>query len=644
MKISGLIRSPRLQFWLAAMALFVGIESIVRLSLLIWSAFEGAGVGWLGLPVLLHGVIDDIASAFLLSAPLALLLVLIGGWWRFRLLRIGAHLTFFFFLGVLMVSATGELIFWNEFTSRYNDIAVNYLIFPREVIGNIHQSFDLEILLPLAFVGMSICYLILRAKLVRALQAGPLPRERLLGSLVVAVAAGIGLLGWSLTNQQWPAQRTLAEIADNGLHRLVVAAATKDQEYVGLFPTLPEDKAVRILRAEVAQSNTTFVEHANPITRRVKGRVGGKKLNVVFVIQESFGSIYVDSLDNPLDEKITPRFDALARDGLFFTNIYATGNRTVRGLEAMLTSFTPIPGVSTARRPGSEGMNSLPAVLNGLGYATAFLYGGYGVFDNMNTFWRGIGFDHVWDQGDIAKQDFTTIWGAADEYIFTESLKRMDQLTADGKPAFLGLLTVSNHRPYSYPDGRIDKSPLAKRRENAATYADWAFGDFIERARSHAWFKDTIFIFAGDHGPRISGQAVVPVPSYRIPMMFYAPAHIAPERNDTLGSNLDLGPTLMGLLGVDYVSPFFGRDIKLVAPGEGRAIMAHNFSIAYASGGKVAAIIPGAEPRGYKMRPGPKELIPSGEPDPETLERVIAITQTAHKMFYERRYHRGDGN
>jgi len=638
-----ILRAPRLRFWLSAIVLFVVIQSLVRLVILVWSAAEGMAVGWLGIPVFLHGVIDDIATAFVLSAPVALVLLLVGNWWQRRFLAVIGHLAFLFFLWILITSAVGELIFWNEFTSRYNDIAVNYLIFPREVIGNIHQSFDLIILMPLALVTTVICYFVLRARLSAALTT-PSVGERIPGSLIVLVAAGLGLLGWTATNQQWPAQRTLAEAADNGLHRLVRAATTKDQEYIGLYPSIDPARAIEVLRREVAQPNTTFIDDRNPISRRVKATGPANKLNIVLVIQESFGSIYVDSLDNPLDEKITPHFDALAKDGLFYTNIYATGNRTVRGLEAMLTGFTPIPGVSTSRRPGSEGMSSLPATLSEIGYKTAFLYGGLGVFDNMNTFWNGIGFDQVWDERDIEDDSYTTIWGVADEYLFTESLKRMDALTADGKPAFLGLLTVSNHRPYSYPADRIDKSPDAKRRENAATYADWAFGDFIERARSHKWFKDTIFIFVGDHGPRISGQAVVPVPSYRIPMMFYAPGHIKPARVNTLGSNLDLAPTLIGLLGVDYTSPFFGRDLRLVPPGEGRAIMAHNFSIAYATEGKVAAIVPGAEPRGYKMRPGPKELIPLEDTDPDVLERVIAITQSAHRMFYEKRYHRKGGN
>jgi phosphoglycerol transferase MdoB-like AlkP superfamily enzyme len=638
-RVGEILRAPRLLFWLSAIVVFVVIQSTVRLAILIWSAAEGMAVGWLGIPVFLHGVVDDIATALVLSAPVALVLLLVGNWWQRRFLAVIGHLALLFFLWILITSAVGELIFWNEFTSRYNDIAVNYLIFPREVIGNIHQSFDLIILMPLALIATGIFYLLLRARLSAAL-ATPATGERLPASLIVLVAAGIGLLVWSATNQQWPQQRTLAEAADNGLHRLVRAATTKDQEYIGLYPSIDPARAIEVLRKEVAQPNTTFIDDRNPISRRVKATGPANKLNIVLVIQESFGSIYVDSLDNPLDEKITPHFDALAKDGLFYTNIYATGNRTVRGLEAMLTGFTPIPGVSTSRRPGSEGMSSLPATLSEIGYKTAFLYGGLGVFDNMNTFWNGIGFDQVWDERDIEDDSYTTIWGVADEYLFTESLKRMDALTADGEPAFLGLLTVSNHRPYSYPADRIDKSPDAKRRENAATYADWAFGDFIKRARGHKWFKDTIFIFVGDHGPRISGQAVVPVPSYRIPMMFYAPAHIKPARVDTLGSNLDLAPTLLGLLGVDYTSPFFGRDLRLVQPGDGRAIMAHNFSIAYAAAGKVAAIVPGADPRGYKMRPGPKELIPLEDTDPDVLERVIAITQSAHRMFYEKRYHR----
>ena len=227
----------------------------------------------------------------------------------------------------------------------------------------------------------------------------------------------------------------------------------------------------------------------------------------------------------------------------------------------------------------------------------------------------------------------------ADEYLYGEALKRMDALAGNGQPVFLSLLTVSNHRPYTYPAGRIDKDPAKKRRENAATYADWSFGDFIDKARGHAWFRDTVFVFMGDHGPRVYGAAQVPIPGYRVPLLFYSPSHIAAEQNPVLGSNMDVAPTLLGLLGLSYDSPFFGVDLRRVKAGEGRIVMEHNFSVALGDGAHAAMILPGRGTRGYTMTPGPHELEPVSEPNREALRRAVALIQTAHRMFYAHQYH-----
>lgn len=285
-------------------------------------------------------------------------------------------------------------------------------------------------------------------------------------------------------------------------------------------------------------------------------------------------------------------------------------------------------------------MNSLAYIMRHQGYKTAFLYGGRALFDNMGKFWSSTGFEDVWDQGEIDDQGFKTIWGVADEYLFSEALKRLDAHANDDKPFLLSMLTVSNHRPYTYPEGRIDKDPSMKRQENVATYADWAFGQFIERAKTRPWFDDTVFIFVGDHGPRLSGSAVVPVPNYRVPLLFYAPKHIKPQHNDVVGSSMDFIPTLLGLLGISYDSPFFGWDLMRVKKGEGRALMEHNFSVAYADGENVAILSPGLVNRGYSMKVGnfPLVLDEKGA-DPEVLDKAIGLYQTAHKMFYAQKYH-----
>lgn len=633
-------KDQRLGFWSLCLAIFVAIESLDRATLSVWAAFSGSGFSGDLFLAAFTGLFEDLGTGVMLAFPFLAGLFLFAARFQRPWLRIGAHLLLAAMLALLTFNEAAEMFFWNEFDSRYNSIAVNYLLFPREVVGNIRQSFNLAIYLPLVGVFTALGYWALRRRLDAALMA-PLPERR---DIVRKVGGGAlaALGGYALVVQDIPerySNREVGEIAANSLHHLFEAAVTNDQRYHGLYLEMDPAKALAEVRAMVAQPGTRSLPGDRGLWRHVDGRGATRRLNVVLVIEESFGSVYVDNLGNRGPESTSPRLSALAEEGVFFTNIYATGNRTVRGLEATLTSFPPIPGVSTVRRDGSKGMNSLPLALKRQGYRTAFLYGGRKAFDNMGTFWEGIGFDEVLDQNDIADQGFTTVWGVSDEFLFKEALKRLDA-AADGKvPVFLGLLTVSNHRPYTYPEGRIAKPPKQKRKENSATYADWAFGDFVEKARTRPWFKDTVFVFVGDHGPRVYGAATVPTPSYRVPLLYYSPGNLEPRRIDTLGSSMDLGPTLMGLLGFSYDDPFFGLDLTRVPPGEGRAVMEHNFAIAYARPGKVAILQPGKRARGYDLVDEGNRLAPTKGVDPPTLERAIALTQTAHDMFYAGEYH-----
>ncbi len=631
----------RVRFWLSCLICFVVLEQIVRVALLGWSI--GIEFNWTR--QLLHtlpiGALDDIMTGLVLAAPFLVGLYLFPRLLARRFAGYAANMLLFVLLLALTFTAAAELTFWGEFDGRFNSIAVNYLIFPREVIGNIGQSFNLAMLLPLVGAVALALFFALRPLLMSALADDIVPGERRRGFIIAGVSLAIGVAAATVNPTEIFADRTINEVAKNGFHSFVRAAVTNDQRYEGIYLGLPEPEAQALIRRMVTQDNTTLLkpESEPGLWRRVDNGAVPRKLNVVMILNESFGSTYVDGLDNRRSESISPRLTAMAKDGLFFTNVYATGNRTVRALESVFTSFPPIPGVSTARRPNSEGMNSLPFLLKRHGYQTAFLYAGRGAFDNMGHFWSTVGFDKVWDQGDIADQGFTTIWGVADEYLYGEALNRLDALTQAGAPVYLSMLTVSNHRPFTYPAGRIDKDPGLKRSENAATYSDWAFGDFIERARGRPWFRDTIFVFMGDHGPRVYGAAQVPVPSYRIPLLFYAPSHIAGERNPVLGSNMDVAPTLMGLLGISYDSPFFGVDLRRVPEGRGRVTMEHNFSVALGDGHDVAMLLPRRDSRGYAMQIGPGELRPLPAADPELLRRTIALIQTAHYMFYRHQYH-----
>ena len=635
---SVLLRDPLRIAGVRLFALAMIVFTLTRLGVALQSGTIGAGdIGAIAAAFAL-GLVGDALAAAIIALVVFGLMSLARRLRPAALGRAVSHGIVMAAAALLLFGGLAELFFFNEFSQRFNGIAVYYLLFPREVIGNLQESFHISWYLPLlAGFGLGFWWLNKRA-MARSVES-PERRRFLRGLAEGAGLIAVSAAGASLLPGRISANREINEIAKNGLVSLVEAAATNDAAYEGVYPGMARTEAVETLRRIVAQDNTRFI--GDPILRRVTGNGPARRLNVVMVTEESFGSIFVDRLDNrglPVSTDLDPLIDG----GLLLGNIYAQGDRTVRGLEATETGFAPIPGISTARRPGCVGMHSLPRLLKGRGYRSGLLYGGITGFDNMATFWNGIGFDHVWGQTDVRHDSFTTIWGVSDGDLFTEALARMDELTAEG-PALLTLMTVSNHRPYRFPEGPIRWDDRYDKIHNTARYAQWAFADFIARARSKPWFDDTIFVFVADHSIKVNGAAEVPVQSFRIPVLFYAPRHVAPGRLDTLGAQIDVIPTLMGLLGGDYDSPFFGVDLRRVPAGGGRFALAHNFSIAYGRPGHVVVLLPSADPIGYAFAPGLSPLTPE-PPDPETLRQAIAQTQEAHRLFYARGYHVADGS
>lgn len=618
--------------------------TLLRLFLLTILATPSAdrGIGDIAL-ALAAGALRDLGIALLFALFYAALVNLRGRAWTGKFGRGAIYTLVALGLFLLLFSAVAEVLFWQEFDSRLNGIALYYLMFPREVIGNLQQSFNVALYMPMvAAVALALAWS-LRRRIAHALDAVPAKgaRARELGAAVLVLAV-IVPLGRSLPADV-SANREVNQLAGNGWGTFIAAALTNDQDYDGVYPTMDEGEAIRTLRALVARRNTTFIdsEDTRSIRRWVDNGNAPKKLNIVIVTNESFGSKFVDVLDNRGGRLLTPRLDALSKESLFFTNVYASGDRTVRGLEATETAFTPIPGISTARRAESKGMYSLPYLLKSFGYRSAVLYGGHAVFDNMGAFWSGIGYDPVWDQSDIRHESFTTAWGVSDEDLYTEALQRMDEMAADGKPFLLTMMTVSNHRPYRFPEDHVKFDPSITNRENTARYADWAYGDFVERAKAHKWFDDTVFVFVADHSEKINGAAQVPLQDMRIPVIIYAPKHIAPRQVTTLGAQIDLIPTLMGELGFSYVNPFFGKDLRLEPADGGWISTAHNFSVAFGRPGHVVVLQPHGPTLGYSFEPGLAPLKPEAS-DPETEKQAIALTQTAHRMFYAHQYHMPD--
>jgi phosphoglycerol transferase MdoB-like AlkP superfamily enzyme len=238
-------------------------------------------------------------------------------------------------------------------------------------------------------------------------------------------------------------------------------------------------------------------------------------------------------------------------------------------------SIPPTAGQSIVKRPDNEKLFNLGHVLQERGYDTAFLYGGMGYFDNMNAFYEGNGYRIV-DQNQFTSEEvtFKNAWGVSDDIIFNRTIKEADNDFSQDKPFFFQIMTTTNHRPYSYPEGKID-IPSGKSREGAVKYTDYAIQEFIKTAKTKPWFDNTIFVMVADHCAGSARKTDLPVDKYHIPLFIYAPKHVPVVENTTLSSQIDVAPTLLGLLNLRYESQFYGQDILKTAPEKGRALISN---------------------------------------------------------------------
>jgi len=583
------------------------------------------------------GFVFDFLVGLWCLLPFGVFLLLFRERWLGRRIWswISSALFIAYFFGLAYLVAI-EWYFFDEFNGRFNTVAVDYWLYPHEVFVNLWQTYPLAQILATVGLVTAVVFIAIRRRYLHSLSAPTAMKLRVSVFLTHAALLSIGSFTMNSEHARISENRVLNEIAMNGLYSFVNAALTHELDYDANYIRMDEEVAFQRLRGLLARDGNEFAHSADSqsIDRVIRPVGAPRPLNVVIVLEESFGSKFVQSLDSG-GPGVAPQFEELANAGVLFTNIYATGNRTVRGIEATLASFPPIPGPSIVRRQGGEHVFTLPALLKSIGYSTAFVYGGYSYFDNMGAFALANGFDQVIDRTTLKRQTFTTIWGVCDEDLFDNSLEILDSLSDLRRPFFTALLTVSNHPPFKFPDGRIHPPSGEGARERAVRYADFALGEFMRSAASHPFFDSTLFVVLGDHGARVYGAQQIPMDSYRIPVLFYGP-HIvgAGQRISTLGSQLDVAPTIMGLLRVPYTSRFFGHDWFSAPTETGRAVMSHNYDLAIFNGTKMASLGLRHSAELWEHDPRDKSIrsLPVIGDSAEVLD-AIAYFQSAHRLY-----------
>jgi phosphoglycerol transferase MdoB-like AlkP superfamily enzyme len=584
----------------------------------------------------------DLFAGLLQTIPLLLwLLVLSDKTFSARWHRIFMFTISFLAAFVQIFLLFAEFFFFEEFRSRFNTVAVDYLLYPYEVFVNIWESYHVALFLVVCLV-LSLAWTFAASRLFARMWEIPCSAKSRLLHLANALAgAALLALVLNLKGPRVSNDRALNEIANNGVISFAVAAWTHNLDYSAFYKTMPSDEAFQRARRLLAEPKAQFQEQGHSIRRLIAGDPARPRLNVVLFLEESLGSEFWGCLGRP--DTLTPEMDKLAAaEGILFTNLYASGNRTVRGMEGVLSSFPPLPGDSIVKRDLSDHVETIARVLKRDGYATLFLYGGRGVFDGMRSFAVRNGYDRFIERKHFDHPTFTTVWGVCDEDLFTHSVEEFRSLAQAGQPFFATILSVSNHKPYTYPKGKIPEDPDQRRRENAVKYSDYALGQFFRLARNERFWTNTIFAVVADHGARVYGQQSIPIHSYEIPLVIAGPAVVkSPARVSQLGCSLDVAPTLLGLLGRPYETLFFGRDLLNLPPEQGRALLNHNRDIGLLARDRLVVLGLMQTSEFYQGNPKLVDMTPLPHPAESDLELendAIALYQIADDLYTHQRY------
>lgn len=538
---------------------------------------------------------------------------------------------------ILIFNGVSEYFFWEEFGVRYNFIAVDYLVYTTEVLGNIKESYPMPLLIA-GILAADIClyfFIVKKKFLAISLESKSIRKQRLrtgLGLLLIPVLSFILIKN---TTVEITKNRYNNELAKNGIHSLFAAFLNNELDFDTFYATQNNEENFKKLHTLLKCENSAYLSNQPyDISRQITNSGEEKRYNVVFITVESLSAEFLGYKGSKLGP-ITPYLDAIADSSLFFTNLYAIGTRTVYGLEAATLGAPPKPGQSVIKRPNNENMFSSGQIFKERGYHLKYIYGGYGYFDNMNHYFSSNGYEIV-DRSDLKKDEitFANTWGVCDQDLFNRTLKECDKSFATGKPFLNMVMTTSNHRPFTYPEGVID-IPTHTSRAGGVKYCDFSIGEFIQKASTKPWFKNTLFVILADHCAGSAGQAELPFMEYQIPFIIYNPSLVHPQQISKLCSQIDVAPTLLGVMNWTYKSKFFGKDIRKMAPDEERAFISNYQKLGYIRNNRLTILSPQQKITHYKIDPQTGAMTTDAM-DKELQKEAIIYYQSANYVYKEK--------
>ncbi|MEY4904630.1 MAG: hypothetical protein RLZZ292_2445, partial [Bacteroidota bacterium] len=319
--------------------------------------------------------------------------------------------------------------------------------------------------------------------------------------------------------------------ANNASWNFGNTAFLQDNEKINPFIFFEKEKADSLVRS--LRRNDSSISILRPEV---------KQPNILIIVWESATAKIIERLGGA--KGVTPEFDKLSHEGILFSNIYATGDRTDKGIVAVLSGYPAQATTSILKTPRKTA--SLPILSKDFkanGYETFFFYGGEPEFANMKSYILNGEFEHTVFKNDFSKADCNSKWGAYDHIVCNRVLQDLNQAK---QPFFSTFLTLTSHEPFETPvPTAIEGKDEASLFLNAHHYTDASLGQFIAHAKQQPWWNNTLVIILADHGHRLP-LSNSKVADFKIPMLWLGGALQDKDKVvEGIGSQTDLAATLL---------------------------------------------------------------------------------------------------
>ncbi|MGY2171998.1 LTA synthase family protein [Pseudomonas gingeri] len=399
-----------------------------------------------------------------------------------------------------------------------------------------------------------------------------------------------------------------------------------------------DDKLVESDIAAIRRDTTPPAQNTLPIK------------NVVVILMESFAGHSVGALGRP--GNITPYFDKLSKEGLLFDRFFSNGTHTHQGMFATMACFPNLPGFEYLMQTpeGSHKLSGLPQLLSARKYDDVYVYNGDFAWDNQSGFFGSQGMTTFIGRNDFVNPVFSDpTWGVSDQDMFDRSLEELKTRGEAGKPFYALLQTLSNHTPYALPTPlpveRVTDRGSLNEHLTAMRYADWALGQFFEKARKEPYFKETLFVVVGDHGFGNDEQITeMDLGRFNVPLLLIGPGiqEKFGARRDTVGTQIDIVPTIMGRLGGEFRQQCWGRDLLNLPEGDKGIGMikpsGNEPTVAIISGDHVLVQPKDVPAKVWRYQLGANpggEVIPNSPDEAELKQKLGSFIQTATKSLLD---------